>query len=182
MADAPATTDAPADTEDASTETPATAETPTPDKDESAQWKALARKHEKAEKAARAELDKLRQASMSEQEKAVALARAEGRAEAAKSANERLLRAEVRSLAAPLLADPDDAVHLLDLSGYEPDENGEYDRRAIQADLAALVKTKPYLGTQPGTGSGEGGPRGRSDPPSLNGDPLLRDLKNSLGV
>lgn len=180
MADAPASTDAPADKDDASTETPEVPETPTPDKDDVAQWKSLARKHEKAEKAAKAELDKLRAASMSEQEKAVAEARAEGRAEAAKSANERLLRAEVRSLAAPILADPDDAVHLLDLSGYEPDESGEYDRKAIQSDLNALVKNKPYLGTQPGSGSGEGGPRGRPST-SPEDDPLVAALKAKVG-
>ena len=183
MADAPST-DAPVETTDAPAALPApTGETPKPDGDDVATWKAWARKHELAAKKAAAELSKLQQASLSEQERAVALARDEGRAEGQKAANERLLRAEVRALAAGVLVDPDVAVQLLDLSGYEPNESGEFDRKAIRRDLEDLVKAKPYLAPGPGSGAGEGGARGAPAPNSaLNGDPLLNSVKDKLGI
>lgn len=130
---------------------------------------------EKAAKAAQAELDKLREASMSEQEKAVAQARAEGRAEAFTQANERLLRAEVRAQAAGKLADPADAVHLLDVMSFM-DDKGEIDSKAIGSAIDALVKTKPYLSAKPGNGSGEGGPRGGTPPKQFDGNDWLRGM------
>lgn len=146
-------------------------------------WKALSRKNERELRKAQKELEDLRQATMSDAERLVAQARAEGRAEAIKTTLERLLRSEVRSVAAGLLADPDDAALLLDLSRYEPDDSMEFDRSRIKSDIEALVKAKPYLAAGPGPGSGEGGPRGAGrDHLALNGDPLLRDLKAKLGL
>lgn len=150
---------------------PATAE-------EIKRWKSLSRQNEKALRAAQAELDKVRQSSMSDTEKAVAQARAEGRAEAMKDANTKLLHAEVRAAAATVLADPDDAVHLLDLDSFDSEN---IDRRQIKSALADLVKSKPYLSAQPGNGAGEGGARGDTAT-ALNGDPLLRDLERVVGA
>lgn len=145
-------------------------------------FKARAREAEKEAKAAKAELEKVRIELLSGQDKAVAEAKAEGRREALEAANQRLVRSEVRALAAGFLADPDDAVHFLDLSQYEPGDDGDFDRKAIQADLAQLVKSKPYLSPSPGAGAGEGGPRGQK-PAALNqDDPLLNDIKNKLGI
>jgi uncharacterized protein (DUF1501 family) len=177
MADNPTRGDPPEPAPD-----PAPAADPTPAADleaEVAKWKALSRQNEKAAKAAQAELDKARQASMSDQEKAVAQARAEGRAEASKETNRKLLHAEVRAAAGGLLADPDDAVHLLDLTPFET--NDDPDRKAIRRALEQLVKDKPYLGAQPGNGSGEGGPRG--GPPSSGKleNPLARTLAEAVG-
>lgn len=129
---------------------------------------------EKAAGDAKRELDQLRQQSMSDADKAVAAARAEGRSEALKTANERLLRAEVRALAANVLADPDDAVHLLDLAAYEANSDGDFDRKRIKADLDALVKSKPYLSPRPGNGAGEGGPRGGTGAKEPSMDDWLR--------
>lgn len=115
---------------------------------------------EKAAKDAQAELEKIRSASMSEQEKAVAAAKAEGRDEALKGANERLVRAEVRAAAAGKLADPGDALGLLgDLSTFIG-PSGDVDTKAISSAIDGLVKSKPYLSAKPGNGSGEGGARG----------------------
>lgn len=181
MADAPASTDAPADKDDASTETPETPDAATPDKDDMAQWKALARKHEKAEKAAKAELDKLRAASMSEQEQAVAKARDEGKAEATAALQRERVRDKVEIAAAGKLQDPDVAAALLgDLDQFITDDG--IDTKAIAAAIDVLIKTKPYLGTQPGSGSGEGGPRGRPDANSLNGDALEASLRSAVGA
>ena len=141
-----------------------------------------AKQAETQAKQATAELEQLRTASMSEQERAVATARAEGRAEALKVATERLLKAEVRALAAGVLADPDDAIHLLDLSSYEPDSDGGFDSKAIQADLKKLVAAKPYLSPAPGNGASEGGPRGDRLQQPLGSDPLEQTLRDALGI
>lgn len=114
---------------------------------------------EKAAKDAQAELDKVRKANMTEQEKAVADARAEGRKEALATATERLLRAEIRAAGAKL-ADPGDAVaHLRDagdLARFLSDD-GEVDTKAISSAIDDLVKAKPYLAAQAKPGALPGG-------------------------
>ena len=90
------------------------------------------------------QLDDLRKQSMSEAEKAVAEAKAEGRKAALAEVSSRLLTAEVRALAADRMADPADAVHLLDLEGLV-DDDGHIDSKAIVDRLEALLKDKPYL-------------------------------------
>lgn len=134
---------------------------------------------EKQARDAQAELDKLRQASMSDTEKAVAKARAEGKAEAFQDATTRLVRAEVRAAAANKLADPSDAIGLLDLDSFV-DANGEVDTKAITSAIDALVTSKPYLGARPGNGSGEGGPRGAATP-TPDSDPLAEALARISG-
>lgn len=95
-----------------------------------------------------AELEQLKQASMSETERAIAQARAEARRETLAAATERLVRAEVRAAAAGKLADPGDAAYLLgDLSGFA-DDDGEVDSKAISKAIDELVKAKPYLTPQ----------------------------------
>lgn len=100
---------------------------------------------ERDAKAAKAELDKLRTESQSEQERAIARAKDEGRAEAVTTANERIVRAEVRAAAASKLADPADAVHFLDLSDFTVEDDGSVDSKAISKAIDQLVKEKPYL-------------------------------------
>lgn len=142
-------------------------------------WRTLSRKNERDSKKNLSDLESERQKGMSELEKAVAVARAEARAEAAKDNTAKLVRAEVRAAAAGVLADPADAIHLLgDLAEFEVD--GEVDTKAIKRALDRLVQTKPYLSAQPGNGSGEGGARGGALP--LNGDPLLNAVKDRLGI
>lgn len=125
---------------------------------------------EKAARDAQAELDKLRKDSMSDQERAVAEAKAEARAEVLTQANQRLLRAEVRAAAAGKLADPDDALGLLDLPSFM-DDDGEINTKAIKSAIDKLVSSKPYLSARPGNGSGEGGARGGN----ANTEPSMDD-------
>jgi membrane protein involved in colicin uptake len=103
----------------------------------------------KAERAARKKLAdeyaKLQRSHMDDDERKLAEAHAAGRAEALAEANGRLLRAEVRAVAAAKLADADDAVRLLDLDSFEPSADGAFDRKAIDSALDALVESKPYL-------------------------------------
>lgn len=134
--------------------------------------RAARRKAEKDAKTTKAELERLRTASQSEQEKAIAAAKAQGATEALSKANARVLAAEVRAAAAGKLADPADASRFLDLSEFEVGDDGEVDAKAIAKAIDQLVKEKPYLGTngaKRSTGSGDGGARGNGKtPPDMN--------------
>lgn len=130
-------------------------------------------KAEKARKAAEtkaadleARLAELDGAQKSEHQKALEKARKEaGEAagkEATAKANARIVRAEVRAAAGGKLADPNDAVRLLDLDEFAVDDDGEVDAKAIEAAIAKLVKDKPYLasGASRPSGDADQGARG----------------------
>ena len=82
---------------------------------------------------------------MSDTEKAVAAAKAEGRTEALSAVNGRILRAEVKAAAAGKLADPEDACSMLDLDAFKVGDDGNVDTKAIVKAIDDLVKAKPYL-------------------------------------
>lgn len=120
---------------------------------EAAKWKALARKHERQSKANAAELEKLRKAGLSDQEKAIEEAREAGRAEAAKATATKLAAAELKAAGIPK-----DIVEDLDLTKFL-DEEGEVDTDKVEAHA------KKYSSlTKPGPGSADGGPRGGDKP------------------
>jgi hypothetical protein len=104
------------------------------------------------------ELAAERAKNMTEGEKAIEDAKAAARAEALAEVNARVLRSEVKAIAAGKLADPSDAARLLDLSRFEVDADGNVDAKAIAAAIDALVKEKPYLGVtrRPGPLPGSG--------------------------
>jgi len=60
-------------------------------------------------------------------------------------ANARIIRAEIRALAAGRFADPADAVVFLDPADFDVDADGEVDRDAIGEALDALLAKKPHL-------------------------------------
>jgi hypothetical protein len=105
---------------------------------ENASWRTKLRKAE-------SELGKLKETSASAIEQARAEARQETLTEATTAANARIVKAEVIAAAAKKLQDPSDAVAHLDLDQIEVDEDGNVDRKAIDAAIDDLVKTKPYL-------------------------------------
>lgn len=120
---------------------------PTPEpEDVDALKRAIAAERKRSERAER-ELAELRKSQMSESEAALAEAKAVGRAEALTEVNGRLLAAEVRAHAADKLADPGDAVRLLDLDDLTNGDGGP-DAKAIDAAIETLVKAKPYLAKQ----------------------------------
>lgn len=83
-------------------------------------------------------------------------------------ANTRLLRAEVRAVAAGKLADPKDALRFLDLDQFEVGEDGDVDADEIADAIDDLLKNKPYLAAQGGRrfqGSGDGGTRNGANKP-----------------
>lgn len=111
-------------------------------------------------------LAKFEDANKSETERAIEKARKEAdtaaRAEVSQTYEQQLLESNVLVRAAGKLADPADAVKLIDLSTLAKSEDGKVDEKAIDAAIADLVKQKPYLasGAKPGPGSPDGGPRG----------------------
>jgi len=136
------------------------------------EFKRRARENEAKAKRAdqlEAELEKIRDANRSESEKAVERARREAtdaaRKEVLGQANRRILTAEIRAAAGGRLADPLDAVRMLDVDAFSVNDNGEVDSAAITKALDALLEAKPYLGagTKRFEGSADAGPRGAAD-------------------
>ena len=156
---------------DETTQTEATETTSAPEAEsgkdwqaEAEKWKALARKHEErakanatADEAARrlqAELEQTQSNATTDLDKLKAEV---AELAAAREAEARARReAEVRAAAAGKLADPSDALRLLDVDSLDTPD-------AINAAVAALVESKPYLaGGTPKRfeGSADAGPRG----------------------
>jgi len=105
---------------------------------EAKKWKDLSRKNEGDARKAQGELKKLQTASMTEQEKAVAEATAQGKAEALAHMAARLVDAEVRAAAAGRGIDADALLEGLDRTRFLG-EDGEPDREAIETFLDRLA-------------------------------------------
>lgn len=88
--------------------------------------------------------------------------RREAEAQATVKANSRIVRAEVKALAAGKFADPADAALYLNLDDFEVDDNGDVDTDAIGEALDDLLTRKPHLAASRGRfpGGGDGGHRG----------------------
>jgi hypothetical protein len=123
-----------------------------------AAWKDRAKTAEAAVKALptlQAELDALRQQTMTDHEKAVADARKEAdaaaRAEVLGTVNTRLFAAELKAASTgkltdpDLLADTDVALKLLGLDEIPTTQSGDIDAAAIAGAVAKLIEQKPYL-------------------------------------
>lgn len=92
--------------------------------------------------------------------------------EALAGANERILKADIRTAAKGKLNDPNDAFRYpedIDLSSFEADEDGEFDTAAIAQAIDSLIERKPYLAAQGGKrfqGSADGGARNGGNQPA----------------
>lgn len=129
-------------------------------------WKALSKKHEAraaANAAAAKELEQFKQQSMTDTEKAVEAARNEGRSEGAKSASERIARAEIRAAAAGRNVDVTALLEGVDAKRFL-DDDGEPDTKAITAwmDRIAPVGDSPKPKPRVPTGARDAG-TGASD-------------------
>lgn len=137
----------------------------------------------KGEKALQAEKDKRREEARRRREAEAELERlrngddkaAEAAREAEKAAiaraNQRILRSEIKAAAAGRLADPTDALRLLDLDKFEVGEDGEVDEDEIADAIGKLLKSKPYLaaGGKPRfQGDADQGARKKTKPASLD--------------
>lgn len=112
-------------------------------------------------KAKAARLDQIEEESKSERDKAVEKAAkdadAAARQEERNRANARIVRAEVKAAAGAKLADPEDAVRLLDLDQFNVDDEGDVDAKAVAAAIDELIKAKPYLAAAAGGKAGKNG-------------------------
>lgn len=137
----------------------------------------------KGEKALQAEKDKRKEEARRRREAEAELERlrngddkaAEAAREAEKAAiaraNQRILRSEIKAAAAGRLADPTDALRLLDLDKFEVGEDGEVDEDEIADAIGKLLKSKPYLaaGGKPRfQGDADQGARKKTKPASLD--------------
>jgi hypothetical protein len=162
---------APAPTPPAPTPPAPTPPAPTPPApaadDEVTKLRAVLDDERKQRKAAEAKLDKLTRDGMTEQERAVATAKAEGRAEAAAEHARDLAAAEFRAKAAGRIADPAAALAVLDLDKLVKD--GKPDEAAI----AKLVDQLAVVPAPPGRV-----PPGPRQTPAGDGDWIRDQLSN----
>ncbi len=117
------------------------------------------------------ELKTLRQKGMTENERAIAKAREEGIRAEREVSNRRLITAEIRAAAAGKLRDPSDALAHIDPGYFRVGDDGEVDRKEIDAALKQLLEDKPYLAAGNGTstrGSADGGARPPGSGPTIN--------------
>jgi hypothetical protein len=101
-------------------------------------WKTRARDAEKAAKSHEAELEKLRKAAMTEQEKAVAEAKDEGRREALTESGRKVAVAEIRAAAAG--RDPEALAKALEFTNVDTflTDDGEVDAEKVARFVSAL--------------------------------------------
>lgn len=79
------------------------------------------------------------------EEQALEAARREGETAAEKRANERLVKAELKSAAKGKLNNVADALVFIDVSSIEVGDDGEVDTGALDAAIANLLTERPYL-------------------------------------
>ena len=155
-------------------------------KAEAEKFKTLARKHEdraKANATAAKELEQVKAASMTEQEKAVAEAVAAARLSTLIEVGGRLAAAEVRVAAAGRLDDQqlNTILDTVDLSKFL-DEDGDVDTAKVAAFVEGIAPAKAPddLSSMFETVDLGQGARGKDLP--LNGDPLLNAVRDRLGI
>lgn len=123
-------------------------------------------------KETQAELEELRKAAMSEQERAIEEAKAVAVSEVESKYKAKLLEMSVRAAATGVLADPEDAWRLIDFEEVDPD-----DAKTISEAIAGLVEAKPYLAAvsqQRQRPSIDQGPQGSPPPPMDGGNAWFR--------
>lgn len=107
----------------------------------------------KAEREAKAELERLKNsAGKTEEQLAEQQQREQREAAILNKANERIVRSEIKSAAAGKLQNPALAIRLLDLSDFEVDEDGNVDEDEIAQAIDELLEREPYLAVQSGSG------------------------------
>jgi membrane protein involved in colicin uptake len=130
---------------------------------------------EKAAKAAQAELEKAREATLSETERLVAQAKREAREELQAEYAKKVVRAEVKAAATGKLSDPDDALIFIDVNEFDVDEDGQVDSKEISKAVEQLLKSKPYLSAAQRVGGDvDGGARGKASTTSGDMNALIR--------
>lgn len=157
----------------------ATEETGTVDwQAEAEKWKALSQKHEgraKANANAAKELEQAKLAALSDAEKAVEIARLEGRREAFATLGGQVIETTVTAALAGRGIDAKALLDGIDTTRFITDD-GNVDIEAVNAWVERIAP-KPAEPQFPDLGQGR---RGSTTP--LGSDPLVDDLKRTLGI
>lgn len=138
-------------------------------------WEKLAKTNTSALK----ELEAQRREQMTDHERALTDARAEGLSEATRRFGGRLVDAEVRAAAAGRIPTLDAALEALDRTIFLT-EDGEVDSTAIAKWVERLVPETSTNGAPAPVDLGQG-VRGRPESVSLGDDPLLKAIVNKVG-
>ncbi len=142
---------------------------------EAAKWRTELR-------ASQEKLSEYEKAQMSDLEKATTTAQeAQARADelAAQLHRERFDRAVVSAATRANLADPEDAIRLIDESSVTVNDDGSPNRQSLDAAITRLTKDKPYLlSNATTTGTAEGGARGTGGSPSE--DERLKQIASQI--
>lgn len=146
--------------------------------------RARAKEAEKQAKALEAELEKLKQASMSDQEKVIAEAVAAAKAEALAEVGSKVAVAEFKAAAAGRLKDDQLSVLLssLDLKAFL-DDDGDVDPQKVSTFLESIVpkvEEQPEAPADPLAGIDLG--QGARGVPALNSKQLEDDLRRAVGA
>lgn len=113
--------------------------------------------------------------AMTEDQQKAAEERDRRDAEILDKANRRVIASTIKALAAKDFADPQDAVLNLSQQDYDVTDDGEVDEKAIQRDLADLLKRKPHLSATSKKVDFEGGARKTASAP-LDMNTRIRNL------
>ncbi|GGS88460.1 hypothetical protein ACFFV7_50985 [Nonomuraea spiralis] len=160
------------------TDDPKAPETAPPPAQEETDWKAMARQWEKRAKEnnkAADDLAKLKQQSMSEQEKAVEQAKAEGRAEAAREHGRQLAESKFEAALAKKGIELGDVADLIDVGKFVKDD-GTVDQDAITKAVARLAKLAPKA---PSTSGGDFGGGNGGGAPSKSLDEQIAEAEKT---
>jgi len=188
--DAPADQQAPTDAASAADppQPPATpdtglAEQPQPNlQAEVEKWKAMARQHEAERKKAGKQLEELQRQTMSDQEKAVADAKASGRLEAQQEFGARLVDAEIRAVAAGRLSADQLGVLLQGLNrGAFLKDDGTVDGESVERFVEGLAPKPSTEETKP-SGFPDLGQGVRGQAPTASSNQLETQMKKLLGI
>lgn len=150
---------------------------------EAEKWKKNSRKNEERAKSnatAAQELEEQRRKAMTDQERAVAEARDQAMAEVRAEMAGGLVAAEFKAASVAAGLDPDAFADGVDVGKFLTDE-GRPDTDAISA-FVARFKPAPVEEPKFPTIFGDFGQSSGREAQPLDSDPLMRDLKNKLGV
>lgn len=140
------------------------------------------REAEREAKRIKAELDQLRQSSLTDAERAIEQARTEGRSAALAEAGSKLVAAEMKAAAAGRLESAQLSTLLagVHLPAFL-DADGNVDTEKVSDFIDGIAPAHTDEGPAP-AGFPDIGQGARGSTVPLNGDPLLRDLKSKLGI
>ena len=154
---------------------------------DAAKWKALSRKHEKAEREHRKRLETLEteataraEEAMTETDRAIAAAKTETEERLSGEYRTERLANALTARASGKMQDPTDAPRFAkNLADLDPG-----DTEALDAAIAEILEAKPYLAPSPSkpVNSADGGPKGSNsdDEPTSISDYVERDRKRRL--